>query len=85
MDVGDDDTATPLFLFGEAMLDLLVCHGTAFALESGIGGGRFAIFARLNRVGLITALSGHERGFWRKSQQHQQLLKNRAFGTNLSP
>ena len=53
---GDDDTATPLFLFGEAMLDLLVCHGTAFALESGIGGDQFAIFARLNRVGLITAL-----------------------------
>ena len=35
---GRDDAATPLFLFGEAMLDLLVCHGTAFALESGLEG-----------------------------------------------
>ena len=50
------DAATPLFLFGEAMLDLLVCHGTAFALESGLDASRFAIFQRLNRPGLIVAL-----------------------------
>jgi hypothetical protein len=52
----DDAAVTPLFLFGEAMLDLLVCHGTAFAIESGVGGDRFATFARLNRAGLLAAL-----------------------------
>ena len=51
-----DEAATPLFLFGEAMLDLLVCHGTAFALESGLDPNRFAIFQRLNWAGLIVAL-----------------------------
>jgi hypothetical protein len=53
---GRDEAATPLFLFGDAMLDLLVCHGTAFALESGLDANRFAIFQRLNRAGLIVAL-----------------------------
>jgi hypothetical protein len=53
---GRDEAATPLFLFGEAMLDLLVCHGTAFALESGLDANRFAIFQRPNRAGLIVAL-----------------------------
>ena len=53
---GRDEAGTPLFRFGEAMLDLLVCHGTAFALDSGLDANRFAIFQRLNRAGLIVAL-----------------------------
>ena len=52
----DDAAVTPLFLFGDAMLDLLVCHGTALAIESGVGGDRFATFERLNRAGLLAAL-----------------------------
>ena len=78
---GDDDTATPLFLFGEAMLDLLVCHGTALAIETGVGGDQFATFARLKSRWAARCLgAGTEDGFGGKASKINNSAKIGLFG-----
>ena len=78
---GDDDTATPLFLFGEAMLDLVVCHGTAFALKSGIGGDRFATFRTAESRWAARCLgAGTEDGFGGKASKINNSAKIGLFG-----
>jgi hypothetical protein len=50
------DASTPLFMFGEAMLDLMVCQGSVFAHDKGLSDKPFNSFIRLGRTGLIVAL-----------------------------
>ena len=65
------------------MLDLLVCHGTALALDSGLDANRFAIFERLNRGRIDCRLgAGADGGFGRKANDFKNSSKIGVCGPN---